>query len=77
MPDKIKTVDDLNPEIMKVYGSLLDSVMPQGAGYALIVFPFGAGLRSFRYVSNAQRSDMIGALEAILLKWKREEADGK
>jgi hypothetical protein len=43
-----------------------------GLGFALVVFGFGDELRDFRYISNAQRADMIGAFDALLTKWKNE-----
>jgi len=44
----------------------------QGLGFALLVFPFNApGISN--YISNAERKDMIKALEETLRRWKNKE----
>lgn len=54
---------------MKEAADLLKASFPN-MGFALIVFDFGDTMREFRYISNAERKDMIGALEGVLNKWK-------
>ena len=71
MSKKIKTVADITPEVMKLYGDLIKNSTPEGMGFALVLFDFKKeGLSELKYISNARRVDMINALEALVLKWK-------
>ncbi len=62
----------MNAQKLNEVGDLLKKELP-GMGWSLIVFDFGDTMREFRYISNAQRSDMIEALEAVLNKWKNQK----
>jgi hypothetical protein len=69
----------INADKLNKIGDLIKNEAP-GLGFSLIVFDFGdqnifGQLREFRYISNAQRIDMIGALEAMLNKWKNEKIE--
>ena len=61
----------INAQKLKEVADLIKQEVP-GFGFALVVFDFGDGLRDFRYISNAQRKDMIGTFEALITKWKNE-----
>ncbi len=51
----------MNKELMIKMGDQVNAQLPEGFGFALIVFPFhGGGTGS--YISSGQRSDMIQAL---------------
>lgn len=66
---------EINAQQLNEAANQLKEKFP-GKGFALIVFDFGDQLREFRYISNAQRQDMIGALEAVLQKWKTFDEKG-
>lgn len=57
---------------MRDIGDIISKKIP-GLGFALIVFPFGGDSRMTNYISNAQRVDMIKALEETLTRWKNNE----
>jgi hypothetical protein len=57
---------------MRKVGEMISKEIP-GLGFALIVFPFGGDTRMTNYISNAQRADMIKALEETLHRWKNNE----
>ena len=59
----------VNAQQLKEAADLLKEKLPD-LGFALVIFDFGDTMREFRYISNAQRKDMIGALEGVLNKWK-------
>jgi hypothetical protein len=46
---------------------------PAGVGFALMIFDFGEG-GNMAYVSNAERADMIRALEELLQKLKQDRS---
>lgn len=75
MENEPKKIADLTPEIMNLIGKLLETSLPEGMGFSLILFDFGDGLREFKYVSNAQRSDMLETLQSLVLKWKYEQTN--
>jgi hypothetical protein len=56
---------------MRVLGSMIEDQIP-GLGFALIVFPFGDE-RMSNYISNAQREDMIKALEETVIRFKKQQ----
>ncbi|MEP6651803.1 MAG: hypothetical protein ABJA82_00500 [Myxococcales bacterium] len=47
--------------IGRAVGNALKDVMPEGVGFALVMFDFGPG-GSLAYCSSAQREDMIKVL---------------
>ena len=56
---------------MRDIAEMISEKIP-GLGFALIVFQFKKPGMS-NYVSNAQRADMIKALEETLTRWKNNE----
>lgn len=48
-----------------------DKILPEGYGFALLVFPFGQEGGMF-YMSNAARADMIKAMEEWIENAKNE-----
>lgn len=48
-----------------------DEILPEGYGFALLVFPFNEEGGMF-YMSNAQRGDMIKAMEEWIENAKNE-----
>lgn len=48
-------------------GNLLRSNMPEGFGFALLIFSYGEGGSMF-YTSNAQRQDIINAMREFIAK---------
>ncbi len=59
---------------MRELANMIDEKI-EGLGFALIVFPFNPdGQKGIsNYISNAQREDMIKALEETLGRWKNNE----
>ena len=74
MSEEIKKAADITPEVMRMYGELIKQSTPEGMGFALILFDFGDELRDFKYISNAQRTDMIACFEQLATKWKLEQS---
>lgn len=60
---------EINAQQLKEAGDYLKKKFPE-KGFALVVFDFGDTLREFRYISNAQRVDMIETFDALLAKWR-------
>ena len=56
-------------EMLKEIGQLLRSACPEGYGFSLLIFSFGAGGNMF-YTSNAQREDMIKAMQEFIQKFR-------
>jgi hypothetical protein len=54
---------------MRELAKMIKDQIP-GLGFALIVFPFGDNKLS-NYISNAQRPDMIEALEETVIRFKK------
>ena len=50
-------------------GRVIKDVMPEGIGYFLLMFTFGEGGWA-TFVSNAEREDMIKAIEELLQRLK-------
>lgn len=48
-------------------GALLAGTFP-GMGFALLIFPFGGDDGRMNYISNADRPDMVKALEEFIQK---------
>lgn len=72
MKGEPKKVGDLNAQCMQLIGEIIKNVIPEGAGFALVVFDFGETLREFKYISNGQREDMISAFRELVAKWEME-----
>lgn len=51
----------------KEVGLILKGIMPEGVGYAFLMFTFGEN-GWMTYASNAQRADMIKALDEMRVK---------
>lgn len=63
MPDN-RIPPDLAQRMQRICDAL-GSVMPEGKGFALLVFDFGDG-GEMHYMSNAERADMMVALREFL-----------
>lgn len=61
---------------MRDIGGILGEVMPDNMGFALLIFDFHTK-GSMSYMSNAQRGDMIKALEELLGNLKRSPPQSK
>lgn len=59
----------VNDEYMRLMADMIKSVLPEGYGFTFQVFPFHREGRMF-YISNAQRDDMIDAMEQQLASLK-------
>ena len=60
----------IDAQQMRDLGDYLAKKYP-GLGFALITFDFGDIETPANYISNAQREDMIKALEEVLDRWKK------
>ena len=70
MPEMKFEVRDKEAEaVLKEIGQRLKSAMPKGYGFSLLVFTFGEGGNMF-YTSNAQREDMIRAMQEFIEKFR-------
>lgn len=63
---------------LKEMGKLLSAGLPEGWGFMLMIFDFDSAKipdsqRAMFYLSNAQRLDMIKAIEEFLAKQKTEK----
>ena len=57
--------------MLKEIGTLLKSACPpRGYRFSLLVFSFGRGENMF-YTSNAQREDMIRAMQRFIAKFRQ------
>jgi hypothetical protein len=55
---------------MRQLAEMIKKEIP-GLGFALITFEFIETTAPANYISNAQREDMIKAIEEILDRWKK------
>ena len=62
-------INRVSAQKMREIGELIEKEIP-GMGFALVVFPFHVRKKYANYISNAQRADMIEALEETLNRWK-------
>lgn len=63
-------VRDEQAELMlNEIGKILKEVCPKGYGFNLLIFSFGEGGNMF-YCSNAQREDMIRAMQEFIAKFR-------
>lgn len=61
-----------NPEIegkLRRIASNIDSNLPSGYGFTLMIYSFGPGGSMF-YASNANREDMIRAMQEFIAKYR-------
>jgi hypothetical protein len=56
-------------KMLKEIGQLIKSQCPPGIGFSLLVFTFGEGGSMF-YSSNANREDMIRAMQEFIAKFR-------
>lgn len=65
--------DKFPKEVMQAYGELMSSAIPKGTGFALMLFPLDTEgpTNRIQYISNANRADMINAIEGCLQNLKR------
>ena len=56
-------------KMLNEIGALLRSACPPGYGFSLLIFSFGEGGNLF-YTSNAQREDMIRAMQEFIAKFR-------
>jgi hypothetical protein len=54
---------------MNAVASAIDDTLPEGYGFALLVFEFGEAGR-MNYISNAPRQDMICALKELVANFE-------
>lgn len=59
--------DEQAETMLKEIGKILKECCPKGYGFNLLVFTFGEGGNMF-YCSNAQREDMIRAMQEFIAK---------
>jgi hypothetical protein len=70
MPEMRYEVRDEQAEAMlNEIGKMLRDACPKGYGFSLLIFSFGAGGNMF-YTSNAQREDMIRAMQEFITKFR-------
>lgn len=56
-------------KMLNEVGKILRDATPPGFGFSLLVFSFGEGGSMF-YTSNAQREDMIRAMQEFIQKFR-------
>ena len=55
--------------MLKDIGKTLHGIMPEGFGFTLLMFSFGENGSTF-YISDAQRDDMLKAMQEFIDKQK-------
>jgi hypothetical protein len=65
-------IDEYTPAVMKLLAIHLKNIIPDNVGFSLLIFEFGEGIREFKYVSNAQRVNLIATYEQLVARWKIE-----
>ena len=71
-PEKLRRMEATCREIGHMIGGAIDSIGDEHHGFALMVFSFDGP--EFTWISNAQRDDMIRALEEFIAKYRSGEA---
>lgn len=66
---KYEVRDEKAEAMLKEIGQILKVACPSGYGFSLLVFSFGEGGNMF-YTSNAQREDMIRAMQEFIQKFR-------
>lgn len=61
--------DEGAEKMLKEVGQILRDVCPPGYGFSLLIFQFGEGENMF-YTSNAQRPDLIRAMQEFIEKFR-------
>lgn len=61
--------DEVAERLLWEIGDILKRVMPPGYGFNLLIFTLGEGGNMF-YCSNAQREDMIRAMQEFIAKFR-------
>ena len=61
--------DERAEKMLNEIGKMLRLACPPGFGFSLLVFTFGEGGSMF-YTSNAQREDMINAMQEFIAKFR-------
>ena len=69
MPDGFEVRDPEIEDHLKGIGRTIAEVLPEGWGFTLLIFSFGEGGSTF-YLSNAQRKDMLEALQEFIDRQK-------
>ena len=67
--------ENVNEEIKRKLPDMakyIVSQLPEGYGFSLLVFPFGedGGQKELMYISNANRDDMVKAMNEFVMKTK-------
>jgi hypothetical protein len=60
--------DERAEKMLNEIGKMLREACPPGFGFSLLVFTFGPG--AMFYTSNAQREDMIRAMQEFITKFR-------
>jgi len=68
-------VEGLLVEPMNVAANLLNGGLPEGYGFALLVFGLGEAEGYMNYISNANREDMICALKELVANFEGRTQD--
>lgn len=68
-PEKLRYLESRARAIAKSLDAQLHATTSNRYGFALLLFSFDGS--ELTWISNANREDMIEALEEILNKWKR------
>jgi hypothetical protein len=55
---------------MEAIGSAIDDLLPEGWGFALLMFPLGDRAGRMNYMSSANREDMIAALKELIANFE-------
>lgn len=68
MPEdyQVETPDEIK-KLLREIGGILGPAMPTGWGFTLMIYTFGEG-GTMTYISNAQREDMLAAMQEFLQK---------
>lgn len=61
---------------MNAMADMLKSLLPPGVGFSLVIFDVNKTETHFKYVSNAQRPDILRCYRELLSKWDKEAAKG-
>ena len=65
MEDKFEVRNARIESELKGLGKTIAGKLPDGWGFALLIFSFGDGGSTF-YISNAQRDDMVKAMHEFM-----------
>lgn len=68
-PMRFEVRNEAAEKMLREIGQMLREVCPAGFGFSLLVFSFGEGGNMF-YTSNAQREDMIRAMQEFIQKFR-------